>query len=273
MLSPHPGNLVDLDAGATRDGVNGWAVQRRAELDDDFAMYAKGERSEIAANSGAAVPAPEWARALTKAGGAGRGLAGNPTLTKGWSLKEPATGTGTSSGQPHSPESPGTVAGNLARSLSLPPSRDDTTSPSLGIGGLGLDARGVGGTGTSRGDQGTNGGNHDSGRSESEPMDTERTDSSGRPTLHEWPSLVEYDMYDGDDLVSSGVLLLRKGRNVFVWIGSGVVLDGSDKFVSGGRIGEEAAARLAIEGGARVTVEAEGGESGEFWEAFESGEA
>ena len=264
---------LGLDAAATRDGVNGWAVQRIAELDDDFAMYAKGERSEIAANSGAAVPAPEWARALTKAGGAGRGLAGNPTLTKGWSLKEPATGTGPSSGQPHSPESPGTVAGNLARSLSLPPSRDDTTSPSLGIGGLGLDARGVGGAGTSRGDQGTNGGDHDSGRSESEPMDTERTDSSGRPTLHEWPSLVEYDMYDGDDLVSSGVLLLRKGRNVFVWIGSGVVLDGSDKFVSGGRIGEEAAARLAIEGGARVTVEAEGGESGEFWEAFESGEA
>ena len=191
---------LGLDAAATRDGVNGWAGQRIAELDDDFAMYAKGERSEIAANSGAAVPAPEWARALTKAGGAGRGLAGNPTLTKGWSLKEPATGTGASSGQPHSPESPGTVAGNLARSLSLPPSRDDTTSPSLGIGGLGLDARGVGGAGTSRGDQGTNGGDHDSGRSESEPME-------------------------------------------------------------------------AIEGGARVTVEAEGGESGEFWEAFESGEA
>lgn len=264
---------LGLGAGATRDGVNGWAGQRIAELDDDFTMYAKGERSEIAANSGAAVPAPEWARALTKAGGAGRGLAGNPTLTKGWSLKEPATSTGASSGQPHSPESPGTVAGNLARSLSLPPSRDDTTSPSLGIDGLGLDAREVGGTGTSRGDQGTNGGDHDSGRSDSEPMDTELTDSSGRPTLHEWPSLVEYDMYDGDDLVSSGVLLLRKGRNVFVWIGSGVVLDGSDKFVSGGRIGEEAAARLAIEGGARVTVEAEGGESSEFWEAFESGEA
>jgi hypothetical protein len=80
-------------------------------------------------------------------------------------------------------------------------------------------------------------------------------------------------MYDGDDLESSGVYLLRKGRNVYVWIGSGVVLEGSDKFVSGGRIGEEAAARLGIRGGARVTVEAEGGESGEFWEAFESGEA
>ena len=33
------------------------------------------------------------------------------------------------------------------------------------------------------------------------------------------------------------------------------------------------AARRGIRGGARVTVEAEGGESGEFWEAFESGEA
>ena len=129
--------------GAIGDGEGGgWkgaAGARRESLDDKFAMYERGTRSEIAANSGAAIPAPEWARALTKAGGAGLGAAGNPSLSKGWSLKEPAT---TSGSTPSSSQSPGSLtSGNLARHLSLPPSRDDTASPSsLGIGGLGLDA-------------------------------------------------------------------------------------------------------------------------------------
>jgi hypothetical protein len=52
-------------------GGGGWigaAAAKLAAYDDDFAMYEKGERSLVAAKSGAAVPPPAWAMALTNGG-------------------------------------------------------------------------------------------------------------------------------------------------------------------------------------------------------------
>ena len=186
----------------------------------------------MAAKSGAAVPAREWARALTEAGRADQAAGSGdpaPVLAEGSrSMNEGHAATPKASG--------------LERAVSMPTARSEEA------------------------------------RRDEEDVRDEASDDDGdggddAPRLREYPSLERLGMYDEDDLDTDGVfVLVRPPKTVHVWIGAGGDTGGEDPDVFGGRAGEECATRLGFAGGHRVHVEREGGESAEFWDAFEAGQ-
>ena len=235
--SEPPEALEALGLDPAAGGWAGAATARVAAYDADFEMYARGERSAVAAKSGAAVPAPEWARALTEAGRAETAAgSGGPAavLAKGSrSMNEGHAATANVSG--------------LERTASMPTGRSEETKE---------DVR----------DE----------ANDDDDDDDDDDDGGGdgdAPRLCEYPSLERLGMYDEDDLDTDGIfVLVRPPKTVHVWIGAGSDTGGEDPDVFGGRAGEECATRLGFAGGHRVHVEREGGESAEFWDAFEAGQ-
>lgn len=230
--SEPPEVLEALGLDPAAGGWAGAATARVAAYDADFEMYARGERSAVAAKSGAAVPAPEWARALTEAGRADQAAGSGdpaPVLAEGSrSMNEGHAATPKASG--------------LERAVSMPAARSE-------------EAR------------------RDEEDVRDEASDDDEDGGDDAPRLREYPSLERLGMYDEDDLDTDGVfVLVRPPKTVHVWIGAGGDTGGEDPDVFGGRAGEECATRLGFAGGHRVHVEREGGESAEFWDAFEAGQ-
>lgn len=251
------------------------SVGVNASYDADFDLYEKGVRSAVAARSGAAIPAPEWARALTRAhGGAPPGAGGSATLTKGWSLSERSSAP---SGHfpPVGLNQPGYQDDGGDGASTARPFRRYLSVPTGGGGGGAEDV------------------DDDAFAAASEAAATKVAEDGFAPTddvplsarvsdmtrLLDYPAMDVLGVYDEDDLDSSGVFILveRGEKSLRVWVGEDATqgdawIDGEDVEVAAERIGRACAKKLELMDACEITLEREGNESDAFWEAFEAGQ-